>query len=171
MKAGYGCNIRNVRPFFGRSVLRSREARTATRSGFSELNGFFFALPNRPCNCEQRPATATTRKTCCSLNSLRGVRPEHPQSGVSVQSGLDCVWNAGANSESNGWSSSPRPVNRLQATSEPRRVMRGGRKAMRLAPKNEGRPVQGKLSLSPKNEGLRQCKHYHATGFKPFWNS
>jgi|SRR6185295_9019992 len=59
------------------------------------------------------------------------------------------------------WSSRPRPVNRLQATGEPRRVMRGGRKAVRLAPRNRTDPTcgkpQGKLSLSPRNRGSGSC--------------
>lgn len=37
----------NVRPHFGRSVLRSREARTAPVGGFSRLNGLLFRrIPN-----------------------------------------------------------------------------------------------------------------------------
>ncbi len=60
----------------------------------------------RPCNCEQRPAIATTRTTPAT-----------------------------------GWSSRPRPVNRLQATSQPRRVMRGGSKSCALGSKQRSRPA------------------------------
>jgi hypothetical protein len=145
----------NVRPRFGRSVMRSRKARTAA-SGFSQLNGLSFWLSRiGSVNCEQRQANATTRKSRRSLYSLRCLRSKQRQSGVSVLAGLDCFWNAVENTGSAGWSSRPRPANRLQATSQPRRVMRGGSKAMRLAPKEQDRPVclyrQGKRSLFQRN--------------------
>lgn len=106
-------------------------------------------------NCGLRPAIATTRTTGCSLSSLHSARLKRPQSGVSVQAGLGCVWNCAANSGNIRWSSRPRPVNRLQATSQPRRVMRGGSKSCALgSSQTKDRPVQGKLSLSPVKQSL-----------------
>lgn len=55
---------------------------------------------------------------------------------------------------SEGKSSRPRPVNRLQATCQPRRVMRGGSKLMLGSGQTKDRPVQGKLSLSPVKQTL-----------------
>lgn len=81
-------------------------------------------------NCEQRHANATTRTTPAM-----------------------------------GWSSRPRPVNRTQATSSPkscesrRRVMRGGKSAYSLAPKNRtARPLHlctGKAFAFTKEQIIR----------------
>lgn len=78
----------------------------------------------------------------------------------------------------NGWSSSPRPVNRLQATGEPkycesrRRVMRGGSKAKAWLQRTEQTRTcsksQGKLSLSPKNSGSEYRVKAVVQAFLPF---
>lgn len=104
---------------------------------FSELNGLYLAhVRIGSVIREQRPARATTRTT------------------REIAAGL----NPACGSKLHGWSSSPVPVNRLQATGEPRRVMTGGRTAKRLAPKNRTAPTcgksQGRLSPSPKNRVL-----------------
>lgn len=109
LKASSGRDLNNV-PLFGRSV--SGENRTS-RWGLSRLNGLFISsLLIGSVNREQRLTRATTRTT------FPATIPE-------------------------GWCSRPRPVNRLQATGQPkscnsrRRVMRGGSKAKRLAPKEQ----------------------------------
>lgn len=91
---------------------------------------------------EQRQANATTRTT-------------------GILTGLNCGSAAGGESPTHScpvsfrWSSRPRPVNRLQATGEPRRVMRGGSKGVCAWLQETGQPdsveTQGKRSLSPRN--------------------
>lgn len=119
-------------------------------------------------NCGQRLAIATTRTTGCSLSGdgcggriAAGTAKQ--TSGSQFRSSRDESGCRHHHSENIRWSSRPRPVNRLQATSQPkscesrRRVMRGGSKGYTLGSKEQDRlePVvtQGKLSLSPKNSG------------------
>jgi hypothetical protein len=85
VKTGCG-KVWNVRPFFGRSVMRSREARAA-RSGFSRLNGLSFWLSRIGSVIrEQRPAAATTRKSCCSLNAGESSRRGRSMGGANQSS-------------------------------------------------------------------------------------
>jgi hypothetical protein len=99
------------------------------------LTGILFILPlNRLCIRDQRPAEATTRKTELCLVLAGQQRGPKDSLGV-VKSLFDETPNAIR------WSSSPRPVNRLQATGEPlRRVMRGGSKGFKLGSKETDRP-------------------------------
>ena len=119
----------NVRPHFGRSVMRTREGRAAAR-GFSELNGLFL-LPSRIGSVirEQRPAAATTRTTGCSLKFIgvwckwrridswndsavkltaREIPAKNSAPGVIPEVGVQT--RPRPTSENIRWSSSPRPV-------------------------------------------------------------
>ena len=149
LKTGCG-KVWNVRPRFGRSVLRSRKARNRPQRIFKTER--LFLLPSRigSVNCGQHHANAMTRTTGCSLNgncgseiagwnSTRTVRetPRErpwPLQRVSASQRKSHRFH----SENIRWSSRPRPVNRLQATSQPRRVMRGGSKSDALGSKGTG---------------------------------
>jgi hypothetical protein len=107
------------------------------------LNGLFLWLSRIGSVIrEQRPAAATTRKSCCSLNAgvLRCIcgsiarkfesRCKKPTRQPSGNAASRIATRPALDAES--VSSSTGPVNRLQATGEPRRVMPVGSKSYML---------------------------------------
>jgi len=87
---------------------------------------------------------AWTKQTRCAGSILAG-----PQ-------GSRLRRNTDSHSENIRWSSRPRPVNRLQATSQPRRVMRGGSKSDTLGSKGTGQTRAGKAFAFSKGTGFIQ---------------
>jgi len=161
--------VLNVRPHFGRSVMRSREARAAS-SGFSRLNGLFL-LPSRIGSVirEQRPAAATTRTTGRSLNDAVACRGWMDWGNLQITQLIEIpVLKRGhytpptqvspigmkailpASFKELRWSSRTRPENRLQATGEPRRVMRVGSKSYMLGSEGTGQTRAGKAAAFTK---------------------
>lgn len=105
---------------------------------------------------EQRQANATTRTTGCSLYELAvlglWVASRYNPFGGAVQNSCEMIESKYArpiHSENIRWSSSPSPVNRLQATGEPRRVMLGGSKSYMLGSEGTGqtRPASRRESV------------------------
>lgn len=162
-------HVLNTRPRFGRSVLRCRNpARAALVGGFSRLNGLLFRLIRiGSVNCGQRQANATTRTTGCSLNDGRGEYETKTlvmgRLGENAEPSAKADWMFyqpivkptpilpfGSNpkrarqSENIRWSSRTGPVNRLQATSQPRRVMPVGSKSDALGSEGTGQTRAGK---------------------------
>lgn len=144
---------------------------------------------------EQRPARATTRTTGCSLKSdsdrramkraCRAVRVMVERNNE-TPSGTPGAGRAEKkrqiprrgrcqNSENIRWSSRPSPVNRLQATGEPkyresgRRVMLGGSISECLAPKNRTDPylwaTTGKALAFTKEQTVQ---YWYSTGTAQF---
>lgn len=123
-------------------------------TGGSLLSHRIGTVTLRATSCEP-----TTRTTDRSLNSLRCARPLRSQPGVSVIAGPGGVWNTAETSRNGRWSSRPRPVTRLQATSQP---LKGDarREQRRIAWLRRNRTVptslafagEGKRSLSPKEQ-------------------
>ena len=154
--------ILDVRPHFGRSVYakpRGSHRPQTLSGGFSGLCGHF-PLPFRIGSVirEQRPAAATTRTTVvlCIVNRiLRQLnRKAGDADGVTTFVFVRRVQSCSQHREQR-WSSRTRPVNRLQATGEPRRVMRVGSKGYMLG--SEGTGQTRKLVVTNHRESC--CFH------------
>lgn len=153
-------------PLFGRSVLRCREARNRSRKrNFRTERPFSLAHRIGSVIREQRPARATTRTTGCSLNAAERVEtPWNPR----------CLITRQQPSENIRWSSRPSPVNRLQATGEPkyresgRRVMLGGSKSDQLGSKEQDRPApvvnhRESSRFHQRTDSSVQVQHWYST--------
>lgn len=165
MKTGLESSIEHQTTFWPFSSAKPRGSHRCSKRFFRTERPFSLAPRIGSVIREQRPARATTRTTGRSLNSASGVSAQRQlegewwtpvgQGGVINRRSKNAVRLRTLNSEIIRWSSRPSPVNRLQATGEPRRVMLGGSKSCALGSEEQDRPApvatQGKLSLSPKN--------------------
>jgi len=100
----------------------------------------------------QFPARASSNRVLFTLHRIGSVNCEQRLAIATTRTTRNGI-------SRNGWSSRPRPVNRLQATSQPRRVMRGGVKGVSLAPNNEGQTRAGKAIAFTKQRSYQNMNH------------